>query len=100
MRGRLTFLCPSSGLLILAGCVTVSLAPGADKIKVTNKAAEVAGCTAVGNVHVPKSANGLVDAASAATQFRNEVLGLGGNAGFITYGPLSVPVEGVAYRCP
>jgi hypothetical protein len=48
----------------------------------------------------PKNANGLVDGASAGTQFRNEVVGLGGNAGFVTYGLLIAPVEGVAYRCP
>jgi len=89
-----------SVLLPLLGCTTVALAPGGDAVRVTNKAADVGGCTAVGNIHVPKNANGLVDAASAGTQFRNEVVGLGGNAGFVTYGLLSAPVEGVAYRCP
>jgi hypothetical protein len=95
-----SLLLASAVLMLLADCTTVAPAPGADKVRVTDKPADVTGCTPVGNIHVPKNANGLVDAASAGTQFRNEVVGLGGNAGFVTYGLLSAPVEGVAYRCP
>ena len=101
MRQRIkSVLFVSTCLLLLADCTTVAPAPGADKVRVTDKPADVTGCTPVGNIHVPKDPNGLVDAASAGTQFRNEVVGLGGNAGFVTYGFLSAPVEGVAYRCP
>ena len=85
---------------LLAGCTTVSPAPGADKIRVTDKPADVAGCTAVGNIHVPKTSSGTVDVIGAITQFRNEVVGLGGTSGFVTSGSLSIPIEGVAYRCP
>jgi hypothetical protein len=86
--------------VFLAGCATVTPAPGAEQVKLTNKGADVTACTAVGNVHVPRNKDGVVDIASAATEFRNEVVGLGGNAGFVTYGPLGAPSEGVAYRCP
>jgi hypothetical protein len=80
--------------------MAVVLAPGADAVRVTNKAAEVNGCTAVGNIQVPRESNGVVDMASAGTEFRNRTVGLGGNAGLVTYGLLSAPAEGIAYRCP
>lgn len=83
---------------LLTACV--SLAPGADKVRLTKNAADVSSCNAVGNVKVPVTSNGTVDIANASTQFRNQVIGLGGNIGFVTYGPLDVPSEGVAYRCP
>lgn len=85
---------------ITAGCATVTSAPGADKIKVTSNSADVAACTAAGNIKVPKNSNGLVDMATAETEFRNQAVGLGANAALVTVGPLGVPVEGIAYRCP
>ena len=84
--------------LSLAACV--SLAPGADKVRLTKNASDVSSCSAVGNVKVPVASTGTVDIANASTQFRNQVVGLGGNTGFVTYGPVDVPSEGVAYRCP
>jgi hypothetical protein len=33
-----------------SGCATVALAPGAEQVRITNKAAEVASCKGVGNV--------------------------------------------------
>ena len=84
---------------LLTACV-VALAPGADKVRLTKNASEVSGCTAVGNVKVPSDAGGQVDLGNASAQFRNQVIGLGGNTGFLTSAPLGVPVEGVAYRCP
>src|SRR5260370_34871714 len=36
--------------LITCSCVTVTLVPGADKVKLTHNAADVAACKAVGNV--------------------------------------------------
>lgn len=83
---------------MLAACV--SLAPGADKVRITKDPSDISKCTAVGNVKVPENSQGNVDIANAGAEFRNQIVGLGGNTGFVTYGPLKVPVEGVAYRCP
>lgn len=83
---------------MLAACV--SLAPGAYKVRITKNSSDVSKCTAVGNIKVPRDSQGNVDIANAETEFRNQIVGLGGNTGFVTYGPLGVPVEGVAYRCP
>jgi hypothetical protein len=49
---------------------------------------------------VPGAAKGEVNMLDANNQFRNQVVGLGGNTGFITDDTLGIPVEGVAYRCP
>jgi hypothetical protein len=83
---------------VLTACVTP--APGADKVRLTKNASEVANCTAVGNINVPGAAKGEVDMLDANTQFRNQVVGLGGNTAFITYDTLGIPAEGIAYRCP
>jgi hypothetical protein len=86
---------------ILAGaCATVTPAPGADQVHITANAADVAACKAVGNIQVPKNAQGLVDMAVAQNQFRNQTVGLGGNAALVTEGFVSIPTAGVAYRCP
>jgi hypothetical protein len=83
-----------------AACTTLALAPGADQVKITRTAADVAGCAAVGNVRVPRNSEGLVDLATVDAEFRNHVVGFGGNVGFVTGGALGVATEGVAYRCP
>jgi len=81
---------------VSAGCVsTVTLAPGADQVKLTHNAADVASCKAVGNV------TGLGPGPSTSPldiepQMRNRTIGLGGNTVFLTRGPF----DGVAYRCP
>jgi hypothetical protein len=85
-------------LTSMAACVT--LAPGADKVRITKVPSDVSNCTAVGNIKVPGGADGNVDIANAEAEFRNQTVGLGGNTGFETAAPLGVPVEGVAYRCP
>jgi hypothetical protein len=84
--------------IFLGACVT--LAPGADQVRITNKASDVATCKALGNIQVPKSAQGLVDGASAQNQFRNQAVGLGSNVALVTEGFESIPVAGIAYRCP
>jgi hypothetical protein len=84
--------------IALSACV--ALAPGADKIRVTKNAADVASCSAVGNINVPRDAQGQIDTANAGTQFRNQTVGLGGNTAFVTSSPWGVPAEGIAYRCP
>jgi hypothetical protein len=88
----------SAVLLLLTACVTP--APGADKVRITKNSSDVSTCTAVGNIKVPTDSHGNVDMANAATQFRNQTIGLGGNTGLVTYGLASAPAQGVAYRCP
>ena len=75
-----------------AGCVTVIAAPGSNQVRLTQNPADVAGCTAVGNI---KTDQGL----EAIASFRNSVVGFGGNTGLITQSA-SDAVEGIAYRCP
>jgi hypothetical protein len=82
---------------LVAGCV--SLAPGADQVRITKNGQDVAACTAVGNIKVPVNAQGTVDIANAERQFRNQTIGLGGNVALVTYGPISAPSEGIAYHC-
>jgi len=94
------FLLAIAGSVLLAACATVTLAPGADKVKVTQLAADVAGCTAVGNIQVPKLSNGDDNLDFSGSEFRNLIVGLGGNTGLVTHSVLSAPEEGVAYRCP
>lgn len=86
-------------LWLAFGTACVALAPGADEVKMTKNPQEVASCKAVGNVEVPKTAEGNVDIANAARQFRNRVVGFGGNTGLVTFGPLGAPSEGIAYHC-
>jgi hypothetical protein len=79
----------------LVSCVVaVAPVPGSEKVRLTRNASEVSTCGAVGNVRV--NARG----SSAPKEFRNMVVGLGGNIGFVTNGPTWAPVEGIAYRCP
>jgi hypothetical protein len=93
-------------VLITVTCVTleaacVSLAPGADKVRLTKTPGDVATCKPVGNIRVPQNPQtGTVDIANAQNQFRNQVVGLGGNAGLVTSGLLAAPGEGIAYQCP
>jgi hypothetical protein len=84
--------------VLLSACVR--LAPGADQVRITNKASDVETCKALGNIQVPKNDQGLADAASAQNQFRNQAVGLGSNVAFVTEGFVSIPVAGIAYRCP
>ena len=85
--------------VMLAACV--SLAPGADKVRLTNNGSDVSSCTAVGNVKVPPAdSTGDVPIFEASKEFRNQVVGLGGNTGLVTYGLFDIPSEGIAYRCP
>jgi hypothetical protein len=83
--------------MLLSSCVT--LAPGADQVRITKSPGDVSSCSAVGNIKVSRDAQGQVDIANANAEFRNQVIGLGGNTAFVTSAPLGVPVEGVAYRC-
>jgi hypothetical protein len=68
--------------LITSGCATEQAAPGAGAVRLTRTPADVANCTAVGNVkaHAP---NGNGD----EVKFRNQVIGFGGNVGLVTVSP-------------
>jgi len=79
----------------LVSCVVaVAPVPGAENVRLTRNASEVSTCSAVGKIRVNASGS------SARTEFRNMVVGFGGNIGFVTNGPTWTPVEGIAYRCP
>jgi hypothetical protein len=101
-RNRLQLLLPVGVLvsMLACGCVAKELAvPGADAIRLTRIAGEVANCTAVGNVKAHLSEQGPIVGDEA--KFRNQVIGFGGNTGFVTLdGAYGTPAEGVAYRCP
>ena len=77
---------------LVAGCTTVALAPGADQVQITNNAADVAACTAVGSLRFDNS--GMPN---SVNELRNRTIGLGGNTVFVTSAGLG---EGMAYRCP
>jgi hypothetical protein len=79
-----------------SGCATVALAPGADKVHLTQKATDVTTCKVVGNVKRPPDSSSLDSEAS----IRNQVVGLGGNTALITQEDISGPQQGVAYQCP
>jgi hypothetical protein len=79
--------------LMLAGCVTATtaLAPGAASVRIVRNEADVASCTAVGNVVQPP--NQSVD-------MRNLTVGIGGDTLFVTNGLSNNYIAaGVAYRC-
>lgn len=80
------------------GCTTVALAPGADQVRITHNAADVASCKAVGNVDVPPDTP-TPTPDNLERQLRNLTVGLGGNAVFVTVSQ-GIVLQGVAYRCP
>ena len=97
MKREVLSLIAAASLLLLDGCVTTALAPGAADVQIARNAEDVAACTAVGNFRQPPGE--FVDP-------RNVVVGLGGNTLFVTQqtigiaaGPRSI-VAGVAYHCP
>lgn len=78
----------------IAGCVNIALAPGAEKVKITKSASNVASCKPVGNVLSKPMGPTATNA-----DLQNKTLGLGGNTIFVT-GANGDSVEGVAYSCP
>jgi hypothetical protein len=79
-----------------SGCATgnVTLAPGADQVKMTKVPTDVASCVAVGNVD-GKNSSGLTS--DGIRQMQNQTVGLGGNTVFVTSD--IPPQKGIAYRC-
>ena len=70
------------------GCVSYAPAPGADRLQLIRNPADVATCTAVGNVDWQRG------------DVRNMTVGLGGNAIFVTSEQRGFVLTGIAYRCP
>lgn len=97
-RTRLFALAGISSMLV-AGCVTATLAPGADKVRITNVSAAVAACSAVGNLHVTLGPNGA-PTTDPNVELRNQAIGFGGNTVLVTSSTMGDPTEGIAYRCP
>ena len=96
-RQNPVFVLPSV-LLLTACATTVTLAPGADKVRVTSNAKDLTACTAVGNVRMPPSSPRYGPFyANPIDELRNQTVGLGGNTLFVTSDATG---EGVAYRCP
>lgn len=96
------FACAASVWTAVAGCGSLPvppLAPGAEKVKITRNPSDVAGCKAVGNVHV--EGGNLTDAPQILT--KNRAIGLGGDTVFNTSLQLSETmggvIDGVVYRC-
>jgi len=80
----------------LTACATTTPVPGADKVRITDNPSDVTNCTAVGNVKLPTTTISV----DIPIEFRNQIIGLGGNTALLTKGAPVYPAEGVAYRCP
>jgi hypothetical protein len=85
--------------MLMVGCTTITVAPGADQVMLTANPADVATCKAAGNIKTPEVGRGLVSISAAEKQFRNLAVGLGSDVALVTEGTVSVPVTGIGYRC-
>jgi len=78
--------------LVESGCISTPQAPGAEQVKITRNTADVAGCTAKGNINL-----------TAGGEPRNQAVGLGGNVVFDTTPALDAALgnwsTGIVYRC-
>jgi hypothetical protein len=98
LRNPIAFRCVTLAAVVVmtSSCADAPLVPGADGVKVTQGASDVAGCKPVGNVSTiydpwrPR----WVEA-----NLRNKTVGLDGNVLFLTE-MVDARQEGVAYRCP
>src|SRR5215472_13367377 len=101
MRYILPLLLVGSLAVGVAGCATVTLAPGADQLRLTRVPADVAGCAVAGNIQLPRTDKGFLTSDPEA-QFRNTAVGLGANTVLVTEASSVdiVPLVGVGYRCP
>lgn len=78
-----------------SGCATgVTLAPGAEQVKITRAPTDVASCIVVGNVDGENGSGLTID---GIRQMQNQTAGVGGNTVLVTSN-LS-PQKGIAYRC-
>ena len=80
-----------AGIGLQAGCVTTTLAPGAESVRLVKNQADVASCKPMGNVRRPADDN---------VDIRNLTVGLGGDTLFVTEDVLGSFVKaGIAYQC-
>lgn len=86
-------------VVLLSGCVEV-VAPGAEKIVLTDQPALVAKCRPVGSLQLAQRSDSL-DFFDEDTELRNQALGLGTGADtvLVTSSPFASHASGVAYRC-
>jgi hypothetical protein len=77
-----------------SGCAQVTLAPGANQIKVTRAPTDVASCVVVGNVD---GENGSGLTGDGIRQLQNQTVGVRGNTVLVT--SELPPQNGIAYRC-
>jgi hypothetical protein len=94
LHTRIVVIPVALALGLISCVVAVPPAPGSEQVRLTRNASEVSSCSPVGKIKVTASGS------NARTEFRNVVVGFGGNTGFVTSGPTWTPVEGIAYRCP
>jgi hypothetical protein len=81
--------------LLSAGCVvSIPSEPGAEKVTLTHKEADVASCTALGNVVGLTDTNYVRD---QRREMQNQAVGLGGDTLLLTTD--RDPPKGTAYRC-
>ena len=86
---------PLALCLLSAGCVvSVPLEPGAENVTMTHKEADVASCTAVGNVVGLADTNYVTD---ERREMQNQAVELGGDTLLLTRD--RDPPRGTAYRC-
>ena len=97
------FVAVTSTVILLSGCATVTLAPGAEAVKITKDPADVAACRAMGNVDSADAHDNVPDVTPV---LRNQVIGHGGDTLLITFDPrdhvVSSPgalATGIAYKC-
>lgn len=76
-----------------AGCSNVALAPGADQVRSTTDAGDVAACASLGELATPPA---MATDGDAQRQLQNETAALGGDVLLFTSPMLR---SGAAYRC-
>jgi hypothetical protein len=84
-----------TGCMVSAGCVvSIPSEPGAENVAMTHKEADVAACTALGNVVGLTDTNYVRD---ERREMQNQAVGLGADTILLTRE--RDPPKGTAYRC-
>lgn len=90
-------------ILLVSGCVdTEILAPGAERIALTNRPTDVERCRPVGSLQIADRSDSLsFPIVDEVTELRNQALGLGTGADtvLVTSSAFAAHATGVAYRC-
>jgi hypothetical protein len=85
-----------AGTILFWSLACETLAPEAERVKVTGKANDVAGCKVLGTV---ESSPPYVGPNDGVNQLRNKTAGLGGNVLFLTSTGAMRGKNGMAYLC-